>query len=113
MLLYKALVVLVLSYCVVAVLPTESTKAGIITTHNSKRDTVVPIANPRLGNLVWNTTLASTASLYAEGCAYGHNPNRGRMVGENIAATTGAGTESFFIRVKTNFLFYFFSFPKN
>ena len=99
MLLYKALVVSLLSFCVVAVLPTESTKTGIVTTHNLKRDTVAPLANPRLGNLVWNTTLASTASRYADGCSYGHNPNRGRMVGENIAATTGAGTEDFFIRV--------------
>src|SRR3990167_1131612 len=104
MLLYKALVVLIFSAYVIAVLPTETIKTNIVDTHNAKRATVVPAANPSLSNLVWNATLANTASGYAEKCTYGHNPNRGRMVGENIAATTGSSTEAFFIRV--DFLFF-------
>jgi pathogenesis-related protein 1 len=51
--------------------------------HNCARRTALPVPNPRLGVLVWNTTLATTAQNWANNCQYAHNSS---PYGENIYA---------------------------
>lgn len=75
-------------------------------THNEYRELIntgtvagangnYPLANPELGHLTWNETLAEVAQEYADQCTTGHNSNRQSQfvekggenvnIGENIA----------------------------
>ena len=82
----QVLLVLLLAYCVFAIIPSTTRQSEIVDLHNNKRATVSPAASPALVNLVWNNTLANISSTYAERClGFFHNGNN-EGTGENIAA---------------------------
>jgi pathogenesis-related protein 1 len=54
----------------------------LLTLHNCARRTVVPVATPRLSLLSWDTTIATFAQAYANGCVYAHNA--ATPYGENL-----------------------------
>ncbi len=63
-----------------------------LTAHNDARANAgPPTPNPTLSPLTWNNAGAATASAWAAGCMWMHNPNRGNF-GENIAAFTGSSS---------------------
>jgi hypothetical protein len=58
--------------------------------------TVSPAPAPALPALTWSQAAADVAQAWADGCTYGHNPDRdadGVLRGENIAATAPAGRD--------------------
>ncbi len=61
--------------------------AGVVSAHNAARAAVSPAASPALAPLVWSPDAASTASAWAAGCVYMHNPDN-NIYGENIYAST-------------------------
>lgn len=79
-------------YCAFSQL-TQTQKNQILAAHNILRQQVNPPAQT-MPNLVWDTTLESTAQNYVSTCTSSnglivdHNPNRGTNVGENIYAST-------------------------
>lgn len=61
--------------------------------HNAVRANAMPVPSPALPPLTWNTSAQATATSWANGCTFAHNPNRG-MLGENIYASAGATTNT-------------------
>ena len=60
--------------------------------HNASRANAgPPTPSPALTPLTWNDAAAATATAWAAGCTWMHNPNRGNF-GENIAAFTGTSS---------------------
>ncbi|XP_052059569.1 venom allergen 5.01-like [Mytilus californianus] len=64
----------------------------ILSLHNTARQEVSPPAKTPLPDLIWDTELANKAEEWANGCIWGHNPNKTTSLGsagENMALTSG------------------------
>ena len=100
--LVRVLLGLLFATTVLATLPSPDMQTSVVNLHNQYRANVAPAAAPQLPGLTWNTTLASYASNYADGCVYQHNP--ANLYGENIAAYSTSLSEVFLLNV-TSILF--------
>ncbi len=68
----------------------DAWSTGILDAHNCARRDPTPSPSPALPALTWNASLSATAQGWANQCIFGHNPNRGSNVGENIFAGSNA-----------------------
>ncbi len=72
---------------------TDSAALAALQVHNCARKTVDPAASSPIPSLVWDTTVASTAQLWANGCVYQHGGLNG--YGQNLYVDAGGPTPSF------------------
>lgn len=52
--------------------------------HNAVRRNAVPVPNPPLPDLTWDTRLAAEAARHAARCRFQHDDNAGPDIGENL-----------------------------
>jgi len=70
---------------------TDAAALAALEVHNCARKTVTPAAVPAIPMLTWDSTVATTAQVWANGCTYAHGGLNG--YGQNIyaAASTDPG----------------------
>jgi pathogenesis-related protein 1 len=66
---------------------TNAAELGALKVHNCARKTVTPAANPAIPILTWNSTVATAAQTWANGCVYAHGGIG--SYGQNIYAASG------------------------
>ena len=67
--------------------------AGTTAAQNNVRANASPTPVPSLDPFCWSDAAAANAQAWADGCAYGHNPNLGTVgFGENIYAAAYTGS---------------------
>jgi hypothetical protein len=66
---------------------TDTTALDALQVHNCARKTVTPAASTPIPQMTWNTTVASTAQTWANGCTWAHGGQNG--YGQNLYAGAG------------------------
>ena len=72
---------------------TNSAALAALRVHNCARKTVLPAASSPIPSMVWNTTVASAAQSWANGCTYAHGGSAG--YGQNLYVDAGGSTPTF------------------